>query len=157
MDGRLLYCHPPPFTDGLTFNATQQELTLRALEASGKKKAPITRVGKDASTFVASQFATPPVPGEGFAPTGQSAKSRALDVDFFRDGTGLSGDVFVSDSSRGNSGGASFTRMMAYPHQQAIGNDGRPIEGGVNMPIPIGKKHFKGTKHVKHRSGKGYD
>ena len=157
VDGRLLFCHPPPSVSALDFNAAQQELAFRALEASGKKKAPVTRVGKDASTFAGVGVSTP---GEGDAPAGQSSRSRALDQDFFRDGTGLASKPAVQNSSKVGTGGGGveFSRVVAYPHQQAIGNDGRPIEGGVVMTVPVGKKkHYKGAKHVKHRSGKGYD
>ncbi|KAF9508263.1 hypothetical protein BS47DRAFT_1373693 [Hydnum rufescens UP504] len=114
-----------------------QQQTLEALQRAGKKKAPTTRVGKDADTFVPN-------------------RSRNLDNDFFRNGTGLSSRAFVKG---GPADREEFTRTMFYPHQHAIGNDGRPIDG-VSLPAPIApkdKKHFKGAKHVKHRSGKGYD
>lgn len=148
VDGRLLFCHPPPEIDGGEFNAEQQEQTLEALRLAGKKKAPTTRVGKDADTFVPSAV---PGPGSAAIPA-QSSMSRNIDNDFFSNGTGLSSRPFVK-------GGQEFTRTTFYPHQRAIGNDGRPIEG-VTLPAPMApkdKKHFKGAKNVKHRSGRGYD
>lgn len=146
VDGRLLFCHPPPGHTGDEFNAPQQALALEALQLAGKKKAPTTRVAKDAVTF------TGPNPVGGGAP-GQGVRSRQLDNDFFAEGTGLSDKPFVSGS---NTGVETFARVVHYPHQKAVGNDGRPIEGGVKIPIPVGKKHYKGTRQ-KHRSGKGYD
>jgi large subunit GTPase 1 len=147
VDGRLLFCHPPPGLDGGEFNAEQQEQTLEALRLAGKKKAPTTRVGKDADTFVPSAAPAPDSAGPA-----QGSKSRKIDNDFFSNGTGLSSRAFVK-------GGQEFSRTVFYPHQRAIGSDGRPSEG-VTLPAPVlpkEKKHFKGTKHVKSRSGRGYD
>lgn len=177
VDGRLLFCHPPPSISADDFNASQQAQALAALEASGKKKAPVTRVGKDAITYVApSPAANVGVdvdvdadvnsPGAGLgvdsegraiprgAP-GQSARSKQLDDDFFADGTGLSDKPFVKGSAEDQHAG--FSRVVHYPHQKAVGDDGRPIEGGVKIAIPVGKKHYKGARNVKKRSGRGYD
>lgn len=148
VDARLLFCHPPPGISGDEFNAPQQAIALEALQRAGKKKAPITRVTKDAVTYT-----TPSTSLDTGAPKGQSARSKQLDDDFFTDGTGLSDKPFVKSA---NAGGQAFARTINYPHQKVIGNDGRPIEGGVQIPIPVGKKHYKGGRE-KHRSGKGYD
>jgi large subunit GTPase 1 len=146
VDGKLLFCQPPPGMSGEDFNEAQQVLVLEALQRAGKKKAPTTRVTKDAATYTGPSG----VPSGG-AP-GQSAKSKKLDDEFFADGTGLSDKPFTKGARGGDQ---AFVRMN-YSHQTAIGNDGRPVEGGVQIPIPVGKKHYKGKKE-KHRSGKGYD
>ena len=120
---------------------------MKAIQHAGKKKAPITRVTKDAVTY------TGPSGASSGGAAGQSARSKKLDDEFFADGTGLSDKPFTKDARGGDQ---TFVRVMNYPHQKAIGNDGRPVEGGAQIPIPVGKKHYKGKKE-KHRSGKGYD
>jgi len=147
VDGKLLFCHPPSGTSGEEFNKAQQALLLEALQRVGKKKAPTTRVTKDAVTY------TGPSGASAGSALGQSARSRKLDDDFFADGTGLSDKPFTKNVRGGDQ---AFVRVMSYPHQKVVGNDGRPIEGGVQIPIPVGKNHYKG-KREKHRSGKGYD
>lgn len=50
MNAKLLYCHPPPDVDANEFNAESREAAL--VQYIGKKKAPTTRVGGKADTFV---------------------------------------------------------------------------------------------------------
>lgn len=50
VNAKLLYCHPPPDVDANEFNAESREMAL--VQYIGKKKAPISRVGKGADTFV---------------------------------------------------------------------------------------------------------
>lgn len=192
INGKLLWVHPPPSyvppaatstveeTEGIpqtaptisiplttdagqAFNYAQQQTTLEALRQAGKKKAPVTRVGKDASTFIAT------LSQSGGTAKGGGLKGRAVDDDFFKEGTGLSDKPFVRGSKIGvgvtggegvGVGGAGdeyVGRVMHYPHQKVVGNDGKVVDGGLKIPIPVGKKHYKGTKNVKKRSGKGYD
>jgi len=91
----------------------------------------------------------------------EGQKSQALDASFFSEGTGLSARPFV--------GGHQFTRAKLYPHQNAVTDDGKPLSGRKarllavlnNNPEALdtkgGKKHHKGNKRAKQRSGKGYD
>ena len=133
---------------------TQQQLALDALNAAGKKRAPITRVGKNADTYIDISTST----SDGIPHTiGQSHKSKRIDADFFSGGTGMSDRPYITGSLRPDSMGTGYTRTTLYPHQRMIGNDGRPIDEGVPVQVAVGKRHFKGKKHVKHRSGKGYD
>lgn len=85
-------------------------------------------------------------------------KSRVLDASFFTAESGLSSRAFVQ--------GQQFTRHKAYPHQNSVADDGTVVTGrrarlmAVLANIPDGakgKKHHKGNKRVKQRSGKGYD
>ncbi|KAF8329131.1 uncharacterized protein EI90DRAFT_3017371 [Cantharellus anzutake] len=155
VEGRLLFCHPPPRASGEEFNTAQQQFALDALVAASRKRAPITRVGKNADTYV-------DVSGSGLHKAthaiGQSQKSQQIDADFFSAGTGLSDRPRATGSGRPGTLGPGYTRTMLYPHQKLIGNDGRPIEGPLVVQVSSGKKQFKkGKKHVKHRSGRGYD
>jgi large subunit GTPase 1 len=136
---------------------------LRRLEHSGKKKAPVTRVGKGADTFMPAEIAATSANDAGadaeVLVDGQL--SRALDTSFFSAGSGLSAQAFVQ--------GQQFTRHKAYPHQNAVADDGTAVSGRRARLMAVlannpdggigakGKKHNKGNKRVKQRSGKGYD
>jgi large subunit GTPase 1 len=109
---------------------------LKNLRESGKKKAPVTRVTKDADTFIdttTAHIAT------------DSSAGRALNVD---------GEFFTGDQTSqprllvqgSQSHGREFMRMQKYPHQKAIGNDGKAIVGGVELGGDSSKKHFKRNK-----------
>lgn len=127
--GKLLYSHPPPGVDADTFNARARELARARLGAAGKKLAPTTRVGKSADTYVPTM--TP-----------------SVDREFFESG-GLAASAFVK-------GGKPFIRARMFPHQNTIGDDGR---ASVDQ-TPDGarsKKHNKGNKRAKQRSGRGYE
>lgn len=155
VSAKLLFCHPPPSISEQEFNQRTHELAI--LRAAGKKRAPVTRVGKGADTFVASDPAQTSV--EGTAPVlGQGLKSRSLDQNFFAEDSNTVGRAFV--------GAKEFSRPKVFPHQNAIADDGTSLgpkharlaaviasqEGNYGQ-----KKHHKKTKRVKQRSGKGYD
>lgn len=141
---KLLYCFPPPDMSDAEFNQQTHEIALR--RALGKKKAPTTRVGKNADTFVA--LATG-------APGGQ--KGKTLDNQFFEENANLAGHAFTKQ-------GGTFIRHTAYPHQNAITNDGKQLTNGqarlqqlLRTQDGTGKKAHKKMKRAKQRSGKGYD
>lgn len=158
VNGKLLFCHPPPETPEESFNKRTHELSL--LRAAGKKRAPVTRVVKGADTFVAavpvSSIAVSP--GHDSIPTGQTggAKTLALDDQFFAQNGSLSSRPFVQGAAQH---GQAFTRGKLYPHQNMVANDGTllapaaMVMGGEGF----GKKHHKKGKRTKQRSGKGYD
>lgn len=163
VNAKILYCHPPPGTDGKQFNERTMEIQLR--RAAGKKRAPLTRVPKKADTapniLHASDTGTPSIP---LSPgTGASSNSRRLDRNFF-DSQAMSSRPLTT----GKGAGQAFNgRVKIYPHQNSVTNEGGEISGrrariaavleaaGGNAP-GNGKKHFKG-KRAKARSGKGYD
>ena len=156
MNAKLLYCHPPPGIPEDDFNQQTREMALR--RAVGKKRAPITRVTKNADTFIA-----PTLPGESAAATNQSNKSRRLDQDFFANNGTVSSRPFVQ-GARGQ--GKEFSRSQLYPHQNMIADDGTVLTGRRARVAAVlaaggdaapGKKHHKKMKRVKQRSGKGYD
>lgn len=155
---KLLFCHPPPGISENDFNEKTREHALR--KAMGKKRAPTTRVGKGADTFVAAE----PEQSEGNPPP-QSNKSRAVDSSFFMNGPSLSSRPFVQGTAQH---GQEFSRGKTYPHQNAVADDGSTVDGrrariaaviasAGNEISKGGKKHFKGNKRIKQRSGKGYD
>jgi len=163
VNAKILYCHPPPGTDGNQFNERTMEIQLR--RAAGKKRAPLTRVSKKADTAPnishTSDTGTPSTP---LSPgTGASFKSQRLDRDFFNS-QALSSRPLI----KGKGAGQAFNgRVKFYPHQNSVTDNGGEISGrrariaavleaaGGNAPGDE-KKHFKG-KRVKARSGKGYD
>ncbi|KAG6911573.1 hypothetical protein DXG01_011875 [Tephrocybe rancida] len=152
VNGKLLYCHSPPGVSEVSFNqATHEEALLRA---AGKKRAPVTRVGKGADTFVPANTVEGPsgtiLPAQGHGP-----KSRALDHDFFENNGTLSSRPFIQSSLRY---GEAFSRPNMYPHQNSVANDGTPLSRRKIVGAPgDGKKgHFK-VRRTKQRSGKGYD
>ncbi|KAJ7492797.1 hypothetical protein FB451DRAFT_1219608 [Mycena latifolia] len=162
VNAKLLYCHPPPDIPELAFNERTHELAM--LRFADKKRAPVTRVGKGADTFVPSDVLAFTTSGGEKVVQAQGLKSRTLDQNFFENNSTISSRPFVQGSGLD---GTAFTRSRAYPHQNAVADDGTPIsgrrarlasvlanQGGV---LGEGKKHHKKMKRVKQRSGKGYD
>ncbi|KAF8973587.1 P-loop containing nucleoside triphosphate hydrolase protein [Flammula alnicola] len=155
VNGKLLFCHPPPAISEEEFNQPTHKNAL--IRASGKKRAPVTRVGKDSDTFVPSNV-IPTAPDGSILPAQAiGSKSRTVDQDFFEKNSSLNAKPFVQES------GKEFSRLKSYPHQNAVANDGTPIPVKQARLIALlqqnadsGKKHKK-MKRVKQRSGKGYD
>jgi large subunit GTPase 1 len=161
VNAKILYCHPPPGVSEASFNQRTHELAL--LRAIDKKRAPVTRVGKSADTFVPSNV--PTLPTEGVLPAlGQGHKSQAVDQAFFTNASNLGYLPFVQGSARN---GQEFSRAKLFPHQNAVANDGSALNGrrariasvlaNQGTDVGAGKKHHMKSKRVKQRSGKGYD
>jgi large subunit GTPase 1 len=162
VNAKLLFCHPPPGVSEEEFNIPTTQNALRRLEQAGKKKAPVTRVGKGADTFMHPNLpASSTTIGAGEDVLVEGQKSRALDASFFAGGSQLSSRPFVQ--------GQQFSRSKAYPHQNSVADDGTAITGRRARLMAVlannsdglagskDKKHHKGNKRVKQRSGKGYD
>lgn len=158
VNAKLLFSHPPPEVDEDEFNAEAQEQSLRRLMR--RKRAPVTRVGKNADTFVG-----PNSPSAGGDKPVQSNKSHAIDNSFFESGSSLSSRPFIQGSIRH---GNQFSRGMSFPHQNMLNDDGTEVGSRRARVAALlaangaevrgkGKRHFKGNKKVKQRSGKGYD
>ncbi|KAF9015556.1 P-loop containing nucleoside triphosphate hydrolase protein [Cyathus striatus] len=154
VNGKLLFCHSPPGIPEVDFNKQTYKAALwRTL---GKKKAPMTRVGKDSDTYVAPVVE---ISGSIVTNTPMGSKSLAVDDDFFQRDSSLSSRPFI----QGGSSSQGFTRNRFYPHQNAVANDGTPVNAKQAQLVLLlenrgsGKKHHKKTKRVKQRSGKGYD
>lgn len=149
VNGKLLFCHPPPGISGASFNEPTHRNTL--VQVAGKKQAPITRVGKDSDTFVASNA----LPSLKENPTlGQGSKSRLIDMDFFEKGSGLSARPFMQEN------GKPFSRANLYPHQNIVTDNGIPIDPSqarLQAIMYAKDKRHKKIKRAKQRSGKGYD
>lgn len=150
VNAKLLFCHPPPGIEESPFNEKTRQISLA--RAIGKKKAPMTRVGKDSDTFVtlADVASDSPARGRG---------SNAIDDDFFgRDP--LAARPMVQGRSKMGQG---FSRARFYPHQNTVADDGTSLDfrsariASVLENAGSGKKHHKKPKREKHRSGKGYD
>ncbi|KAG7099008.1 hypothetical protein E1B28_000892 [Marasmius oreades] len=158
VNAKLLFCHPPPGVEPKLFNERTHQIQLRRV--AGKKRAPVTRVGKEADTYVATQ----PQPlsqehGGGGGGGGQGTKSRALDQEFFND---QSIGVYAKGIHAGR--GPDFSRPKSFPHQNAMTNGGVAVAPKHARMAAIlasqtqdGSKKHKKPKRVKQRSGKGYD
>jgi large subunit GTPase 1 len=161
VNAKLLYSHPPPGISEASFNERTHELAL--LRAVDKKRAPVTRVGKGADTFVPSNAHMSS--SNGVIPAvGYGHKSQAVDQAFFTNTSSLASRPFVQGSARN---GQEYSRAKLFPHQNAVANDGSTLNGrqeriasvsaNQGTEIGTGKKHHKKQKRVKQRSGKGYD
>lgn len=155
VNGKLLFCNPPPGASPSTFNeATHIRSLTRAI---GKKRAPATRVTKNADTFVASESMPPASGNRGPTSTG-SAKSNALDQEFFEKNTMAHWPHILGSAGHGKA----FTRPKTFPHQNRVANDGSLLDpqqarlAALSIQADLGKKHKK-IKRGKQRSGKGYD
>ncbi|KAI0375232.1 P-loop containing nucleoside triphosphate hydrolase protein [Pilatotrama ljubarskyi] len=159
VNAKLLFCHPPPGISEDEFNEETRQIALR--RAMGKKRAPTTRVTKNADTFIAPAGAGAP----GSAPVVvQGTKSRKLDQEFFANNASVAARPFTQ-GVKGQ--GQEFSRARIYPHQNMVADDGTPLSGrrariaavlaAAGGEIQPGKKHHKKMKRVKQRSGKGYD
>ncbi|KZT75069.1 putative LSG1-large-subunit GTPase [Daedalea quercina L-15889] len=160
VNAKLLHCHPPPGISEDQFNEETRRFALT--RALGKKRAPTTRVVKGADTFVPHNGLPSVSSTLSAVEIGSSAKSQSLDRDFFNVSSSMR--PRVQGSARH---GQEVSRMQAYPHQNAVADDGTALTGRrariaavlVNAGGEVavnGKKHKK-PKRVKQRSGRGYD
>ncbi|KAI8147674.1 hypothetical protein BJV82DRAFT_596474 [Fennellomyces sp. T-0311] len=155
VNGKLLYCHPPPGVDTGTFNDEHHTAALQIQ----KKLAPTTRVPSTALNYVA--------PAGSSSPSGatRGSKTEAVDQSFFS-------RHMAAPSVRGKAAASmrgGFSRVTLYPHQKMTGEDGMPLPQGrrermamvqqnaAEAGLLTGKKHHKkGRKNQKSRSGAGY-
>lgn len=161
VNGKLLYCHPPPGATPEEFNAESNAEALAHLLDIGKKKAPTTRVTKNADTYMpmTSPSATPS--------TQQSHRSKQLDERFFDAQAAMSSLPFVQGTTRD---GLPISRNRMYPHQNLVADDGSAlgeknarvasiVQQAGNDAVSGKKRHFK-PKRVKLRkqfATVGYD
>jgi len=148
VNAKLLFSHPPPGILAELFNEHTHSAIVTHLNAIGKKKAPVTRVPQNADTFV-------PVPSSG----GEDGESNpvavaTVDNNFFRPDPALSSRPFIQGSKLH---GQPFSRSQTFPHQRTSAEDGTPLEQLGTQATGGGKKHHKGMKRAKQRSGKGYE
>ncbi|KAG8898278.1 hypothetical protein FRB99_007550 [Tulasnella sp. 403] len=150
VNGKLLYCHPPPSVPSESFNSQSHSRILQRLIDSGKKRAPTTRVGRNADTYIAPSTSSP-APGTSQSSIAQSAEARALDERFFDNRT-MSSRPFVQGTSRS---GLSISRNRMYPHQNYVANDGTMLSGREAHVATIlqaaGQDAARNKKHHKPR------
>ncbi|KAI7906545.1 uncharacterized protein BX663DRAFT_496834 [Cokeromyces recurvatus] len=151
VNGKLLFCHPPPGVDADEFNKENHEAALKIF----KKLAPSVRVPAKALNYIAPSDGSKSQPG---------SKTDAVDKAFFEK------QLSQPQVSGKNSAAASLTggRVTLFPHQRMLADDGTPMNRKARLALiqaSLGldpdevrsKKHKKGKKHVKVRSGAGYD
>jgi len=144
VNAKLLYAHPPPNTDGDDFNEEQRERARVSL--AGRKLAPITaaetELDGDLDQMPPTDVANHVIPGK---------KSKALDAAFFD----VKSTGFMT-KGRGKLSGQSVLRGRINDD----GTEATPAPANKQVPPPppadAGKKHFKGNKRKKNRSGQGY-
>jgi hypothetical protein len=172
------------------------------LQYVGKKKAPTSRVGKGADTFVKPTpvadagpvydengkqvdvaggvssdggpriFSSIPGSADNRPSQPMSNVSRNIDGVFFKEDTARleARPRTMGTTAKIETGTEGFSRPRMYNVQNKIGNDGLPIEGEQKARLleidakrerletgKATKKHFKPKKHIKARSGAGYD
>jgi large subunit GTPase 1 len=170
---KLLYSHPPPGVDADEYNSETRSLVLDALSRKQRiKRAPANRVGKKSATFIPEVLSDEEGP-EGVEIDGdmaslatsakrpaQSSRANALDKNFFLN-SGVSSRMFVN----GAAASGAISRGALYAHQRQIDDTGKRISGrklreleSVGAIVASGtKKHHKGNKRSKARSGGGYE
>ncbi|KAF9270034.1 P-loop containing nucleoside triphosphate hydrolase protein [Marasmius fiardii PR-910] len=154
VNAKLLFCHPPPGKEPTLFNERTHQFQLRRV--AGKKRAPVTRVGKGADTFVPTE---PSSQEQNAVHDGQGIKSRALDQEFFDNQS-----IGVYAKGIHGAKGLGFSRPMSFSHQNAVTNTGIAVAPKHARLAAVlanqtqdGSKRHKKPKRVKQRSGKGYD
>lgn len=182
VNAKLLYSHPPPGIDANKFNEETRELVIEALSHKHKnKRAPANRVGKKSSTFIQQQHFSDDEDfeengiveedGSAIADSGrmtssarprQSVKANVLDTNFFTD-SGMSSRMLVNGVTANASG--DIARGALYPHQRRLDASGQRLSGRKMRELEAmgaiqagsSKKHNKGNKRAKARSGGGYE
>jgi len=120
VNAKLLFCHPPPNHSADDFNLEARQLALRRI--ARKKRAPRTRVGKNANTYIFDGNIDHPSDPPSLP--GQSEKSRSLDRHFFDESAGLAARPFA----KGAMGRIqNVSRSMLYPHHLSVADDGTPL------------------------------
>ncbi|TIA92874.1 hypothetical protein E3P99_00348 [Wallemia hederae] len=142
INAKLLFCHPPAGVDAEEFNAAMRRRLQARARALGRRL-----IGSEQGKVQSMKT---------------SNKSKNLDQSFF-----TSGPVKLSPNLAGKAAGqhGDFSRVQMYPHQGVIADDGTLLKGrkakqamaDAGVDVASSKKHFKGGKRVKKRSGAGYD
>ncbi|KAK2461620.1 hypothetical protein APHAL10511_006083 [Amanita phalloides] len=155
VNGKLLFCHPPPGIAPVEFNEAAHARSMA--RAIGRKRAPVTRVAKSANTYVPS-VSMAFSPNHGAVLSG-GTKSKALDQEFFEKNNLPHRPHILGSAGHGKE----FTRLKAFPHQNTVADDGTlldPLQARLAALSSHGgfvKKHHKKMKRGKQRSGRGYD
>lgn len=95
-----------------------------------------------------------------------SNKANKLDQSFFAQSRPIKLTPNLAGSKANEiNAGDDFSRVQMYPHQGVIADDGTVLKGrkakqamiDAGIEVAGSKKHFKGGKRQKKRSGAGYD
>ncbi|KAF9431719.1 hypothetical protein BGZ76_011791 [Entomortierella beljakovae] len=152
VNGKLLYCNPPPGSESIEFNQEHNQLD----RFKKRKQLPTSRLPASASTYINMNAVTP------LSHTGSgTGKTAAVDSTFFKSARPttylprVTGKTAI-DISEG------MTRVQMYPHQNRTDNQGYATRStrmnGSDIPGALGnKRHKKGRKNIKQRSGGGLD
>ncbi|KAG0270407.1 hypothetical protein DFQ27_007559 [Actinomortierella ambigua] len=166
VNGKLLWCKPPPNMsdeDAALFNQEQHQLE----RFQGKKKMPTHRLPASSATYINMTSVTP------LSHTGSgTGKTTAVDQGFF---TPAGRTTYLPKTTGKMAQKDGISRVQMFPHQMRTDDQGGYVsrrqrmmgvgEGLTPMAVdvsvvagaqaPKSKRHFKGKKNVKQRSGGG--
>lgn len=150
VNGKLLYCHPPPGFSAADFNAENWDLQAQEV----RKKAPTTRVRKNADTYIHN--VAPSEPGIGAPRAQQSRTAASLDSSFFSS-PHVAGQVRAQGPAGQAAPAGGFTRSTVPYLKDAVNDDGTVVSARkAHSAGDSSKKHFK-PRRAKQRSGRGYE
>ncbi|KAG0230246.1 hypothetical protein BGX31_005953 [Mortierella sp. GBA43] len=151
VNGKLLFCSPPPGSDPVEFNAEHNQLD----RFKKRKQLPTRRLPANASTYIDMNSVTP------LSHTGSgTGKTNAVDATFFQSGSNTVHLPKITGKTAHDASGG-ISRVQLYPHQQQTDNQGLSsrkmrMQGAETAAGALGnKKHKKGKKNIKQRSGGG--
>lgn len=146
VNGKLLYCHPPPGdppVDGHDFN--RELYDLEHLPQKRRIALTVQTDGSDRTLEDQSVADTPdPVPS---VPV-QGPKSTKLDKKFFGPGSGNAGHLTMPFNHAYSEQGAASRRQLTGRKQRAMLAVEQNLDS-ADLRLMIGKKHFKGSKAAK--------
>ncbi|KAF9976178.1 hypothetical protein BGZ73_009032 [Actinomortierella ambigua] len=166
VNGKLLWCKPPPSLsedEAAQFNKEQHQIE----RFQGKKKMPTHRLPASSATYINMTSVTP------LSHTGSgTGKTNAVDQGFF---TPAGRTAYLPKTTGKMAQKEGISRVQMFPHQMRTDDQGGYVsrrqrmmgvqEGLTPMAVdvsvvagaqaPKSKKHFKGKKNVKQRSGGG--
>ncbi|KAG0006148.1 hypothetical protein BGZ65_009176 [Modicella reniformis] len=161
VNGKLLFCTPPPGSDPIEFNAEHNQLD----RFKKRKQLPTQRLPATASTYINMNAVTP------LSHTGSgTGKTAAVDATFFQPMRQTMYLPRITGKTALDATGG-ISRVQLYPHQKQTDNQGfvsrkmrmqavrdglaeMGVEGDIAGALG-NKKHMKGKKNVKKRSGSG--
>ncbi|TIA69255.1 hypothetical protein E3P91_03705 [Wallemia ichthyophaga] len=142
INAKLVFCHPPPGVSADEFNAAMRRRLQARARALGRRL-----IGSEQGKVQSMKGAS---------------HARSLDHTFFQKNPAKLTPTLAGKAAEQH---GDFSRVNMYPHQGIVADDGTLLKGrkakqamaDAGIDVASSKKHFKGGKRVKKRSGAGYD
>ncbi|TIB96479.1 P-loop containing nucleoside triphosphate hydrolase protein [Wallemia mellicola] len=143
INAKLLYCHPPSGLNSEEFNAAMRRRMQARARGLGRRL-----IGSEQGKVQSMK---------------SSSKTSKLDQNFFAQSRPVK--LTPNVVGKANEQHGEFSRVQMYPHQGVVADDGTVLKGRkakqamaeAGIEVASSKKHFKGGKRTKKRSGQGYD